>query len=50
MKRSTDNAVLMLSGYSMKELHERLKANELRQKDIDRQLQSLDIDGPPSPS
>lgn len=28
----------------MKELQERLKANELRQQDIDRQLQSLDDD------
>jgi len=29
---------------SMRELHERLRANELRQKHIDRQLQSLEID------
>lgn len=31
--------------FSMKELQERLKANELRQKDIDRQLQSLEDEG-----
>ena len=30
----------------MKELQDRIKANELRQRDIDRQLQSLeDVDG-----
>ena len=28
----------------MRELHERLKANERRQQDIDRQLESLDDD------
>ena len=33
--------MLFFSTFSMKALQDRLKANELRQQDIDRQLQSL---------